>query len=411
MPDGDASLPPDDAAGGKPTREGTTSPTGDIAPPYSAYPDSLAAPNELLIHPDDARHPDDDDPYGSPGAPIARHSAFYVGFIGGLGALLAIALGLAFLKVQGALVLVVVAAFIAVGLNPLVEWFMHRGLRRPWSVFIVALCVLGFITLFVVALVPVLRDQITTIIDDVPGWLDELRSNSTVQDLDEKYDIIDTVNSKIQSADFATTAFGSIFSVGLAVLGALFNAFLIFVLTLYFLAALPTIKRAAYSLAPASRRERVASLGDEVLRSVGGFVSGAFVVALCAGVSSFIFLEIVGLGRYAVALALVVAILDFIPLIGATLGATVVTLIAFATSLPIGITCIVFFVIYQQLENYVIYPRVMRSSVDVPGVVTVIAVLLGGALMGVVGAMLAIPTAAATLLIIREVFVRKQDAS
>jgi predicted PurR-regulated permease PerM len=88
-----------------------------------------------------------------------------------------------------------------------------------------------------------------------------------------------------------------------------------------------------------------------------------------------------------------------------------VTLIGFATSLPIAISCIVFFVIYQQLENYVIYPRVMRSSVNVPGVVTVIAVLIGGALMGVVGAMLAIPTAAAALLIVREVFVRKQDAA
>jgi predicted PurR-regulated permease PerM len=315
------------------------------------------------------------------------------------------------MRVQGALVLVIVSMFIAVGLNPLVEWFMHRGIRRPWAVFLVALCVLGFITLFVVTLVPVLRDQITTLIDNVPGWLQDLRQNSTVQDLDQKYDIIDTVNSKIQSADFAKTAFGSVFSVGLAVLSALFNAFLIFVLTLYFLGALPNLKRAAYSLAPASRRERVASLGDQILRSVGGYVSGAFVIAMCAGVSSFIFLEVVGLGQYAVALALVVAILDFIPLIGATLGATVVTLIGFATSLPIGIICIVFFVIYQQVENYVIYPRVMRTSVNVPGYLTVIAILIGGTLMGVVGAMLAIPTAAAALLIVREVFVRKQDAS
>jgi predicted PurR-regulated permease PerM len=320
-------------------------------------------------------------------------------------------LGLAVHQVRGALVLIVVSMFLAVGLNPLVEWFMHRGLGRPWAVFVVALCVLGFVTLFLVALVPVLRDQITALIDNVPGWLDDLRRNKSVQNLDDKYDIIDTLKSKVQSADFAQTAFGSVFTVGLAVLNALFNAFLIFVLTLYFLAALPTIKRATYSLAPASRRGRVTALGDEILRSVGGYVSGVFVVATCAGVSSFIFLEVVGLGQYAVALALVVAILDFIPLIGATLGAIVVTLIGLATSIPIGIVCIIFFVIYQQVENYVIYPRVMRSSVDVPGVVTVIAVLVGGSLMGVVGAMLAIPTAAAFLLLIREVWVRKQDVS
>ena len=124
-------------------------------------------------------------------------------------------------------------------------------------------------------------------------------------------------------------------------------------MTLYFLAALPTLKRSAYSLAPASRRTRVTVIGDQILRSVGGYVSGAFVIATCAGISSFIFLEFVGLGEYAVALALVVAILDFIPLIGATLGAILVSVIGFANSVGIGVACIIFFVIYQQVENYV----------------------------------------------------------
>jgi len=357
---------PDGAADDKPAVESTAGggrPTGEIAEQQSQAPrpDSLAKPEELLIHPDDEPDHSSDDPFGTPGDPVSRHSPFYVGFFGGLGVLVAIVVGLAIHEVRSALVLVVVSMFLAVGLNPLVEWFMHRGLRRPWSVFVVAMCVLGFVTLFLVALVPVLRDQITALIDAVPGWLDDLRKNQTVQDLDDKYDIIDTLKSKVQSADFAQTAFGSVFTVGLAVLNALFNAFLIFVLTLYFLAALPTIKRAAYSLAPASRRERVAFLGDEILRSVGGYVSGVFVVATCAGVSSFIFLEIVGLGKYAVALALVVALLDFIPLIGATLGATVVTVIGLATSVPIAIACAIFFIAYQQVENYIIYPRVMRS--------------------------------------------------
>jgi predicted PurR-regulated permease PerM len=403
MPDGD-----DEPTGGPVGNSGSRS-TGELDDLQPTHPESLARPDELLIHPDDEPDHDSADPFGTPGDPISRHSPFFMGFFGGIGLLVAIVLGLAVHEVRSALVLIVVSMFLAVGLNPLVEWFMHRGFRRPWAVSAVALCVLGFVTLFLVALVPVLRDQITALIDAVPGWLDDLRRNKSVQDLDQKYDIIDTLKSKIQSADFAQTAFGSVFTVGLAVLNALFNAFLIFVLTLYFLAALPTIKRAAYSLAPATRRERVAFLGDEILRSVGGYVSGVFVVATCAGVSSFIFLELVGLGDYAVALALVVALLDFIPLIGATLGAIVVTIIGLANSVPIAIACVVFFVAYQQVENYVIYPRVMRSSVDVPGVVTVIAVLLGGSLMGVVGAMLAIPTAAAMLLLVREVWVRQQD--
>jgi predicted PurR-regulated permease PerM len=257
----------------------------------------------------------------------------------------------------------------------------------------------------------VLRDQITALIENAPGWLDDLRGNSTVQDLDRKYEIIDRVNDKLQDPQLAENAFGSVFSVGLAVLGALFNAFLIFVLTLYFLSALPAIKRACYSLAPAARRTRVTFLGDEILRQVGGYVAGAFLVSLCAGVTSYVFLSVVGLSEYALALALVVAILDFIPLIGATIAAVVVTLVGLATDPKIGIACAIFYLVYQQLENYVIYPRVMSTSVDVPGVVTVIAVLIGGALMGVVGAMLAIPTAAAALLLIREVWLRKQDAT
>ena len=122
-----------------------------------------------------------------------------------------------------------------------------------------------------------------------------------------------------------------------------------------------------------------------------------------------VFLFAVGLGKYAVALAFVVAVLDVIPMIGATIGAVVVTAIAFAEDPKIGIACVIFYVIYQQVENYVIYPRVMSKSVDVPGAVTVIAALVGAALLGVVGALLAIPTAAAILMLTREVFVRRQD--
>ena len=109
------------------------------------------------------------------------------------------------------------------------------------------------------------------------------------------------------------------------------------------------------------------------------------------------------------ALAFVVAVLDVIPMIGATIGAVIVTAIAFAEDPKIGIACVIFYVIYQQVENYVIYPRVMSKSVDVPGAVTVIAALVGAALLGVVGALLAIPTAAAILMLTREVFVRRQD--
>ena len=228
-----------------------------------------------------------------------------------------------------------------------------------------------------------------------PGWLDQLQRNRQIQDLDDEYQIIEKIRDYVTDGDFLSTLFGGALGFGLAVLGALFNGFIVLVLTLYFLSSLATTKTALYRLAPASRRDRVSRLGDRIIRSVGGYVSGAFVVAMCAGISSLVFLFIVGLGEYAVALAFVVALLDVIPMIGATIGAVIVTAIAFAEDPKIGIACAIFYLIYQQVENYVIYPRVMSKSVDVPGAVTVIAALIGAALLGVVGALLAIPTAAA----------------
>jgi predicted PurR-regulated permease PerM len=198
--------------------------------------------------------------------------------------------------------------------------------------------------------------------------------------------------------------------VGKAVLSTLGSAFVVIVLTLYFLATLPLVTHACYRLAPATRRERVSELGDQILANIGAYVSGAFIVAMCAGITSLIFLFAVGLGEYAVALAAVVAILDVIPIIGATLGAIIVIAIGFATDVRTGVACLIFYVLDQQLENYVICPRVMARSVDIPGSVIVIAALVGAGLLGVIGALLAIPTAAAVLLIVRQVFLPRQEA-
>ncbi len=347
---------------------------------------------------------------GELGAPLSRHSPFVWGFFGGLGFFLAWWLGGVVTSIGSTLILVVVALFLAAGLNPAVEFFERHGMRRPYAVLTVIVAALAALGLFLVAIVPVISDQVQSITDNAPHWLDSLQQNSRVQKLDAEYDVIDKVKSYVSDGNYATTLFGGVLGIGLAVLSALANAFIVIVLTLYFLASLDKTKKALYQLAPASRRERVGLLGDRVLRGVGGYVSGAFIVAMCAGISSLVFLFIVGLGQYAVALAFVVALLDVIPMIGATIGAVVVTAIGFAEDPKIGIACIVFYVIYQQLENYVIYPRVMSRSVDVPGAVTVIAALVGAALLGVVGALLAIPTAAAILMLSREVVVRRQDA-
>ena len=343
---------------------------------------------------------------------LTRHSPFKVGFVGALGALLAIFLGQQLMAVSSTIVLVVVSAFLAVGLNPLVEFFMRRGLRRTWAVLVVLALVAAMLSLFVVAIVPVLSDQVTKIAENAPLWLDQLQHNRMVQRLDEHYNVISKAKDYLEKSGgkVASAAFGGVLGIGIAVLSALVNAFVLVVLTIYFLASLPNTKKALYRLAPASRRPRVETLGDEILGNVGAYVSGAFLVAVAAGLSSLVFLFVVGLGEYAVALAFVVALLDVIPMIGATLGAVVVVAIGFATDPKIGLACLIFYVIYQQFENYFIYPRVMSRSVDIPGAVIVIAALVGAGLLGVVGALLAIPTAAAILLLTREVFIKRQDA-
>jgi predicted PurR-regulated permease PerM len=347
---------------------------------------------------------------GRLGAPLRQHSPFYVGFFGAVGALLAIWLGQQIASIGSVLILIVVAMFLAAGLNPLVEMFTRRGVSRVWAVPAVTVLVLIALSLFLLAIVPVVTEQVTTIVQRAPDWVDQLQRSQWIQDLNRKYDILERAKQAVTDGGLAQKVFGGVLGVGVAVLSALANFFIIVVLTLYFLASLPNIKRFGYRFAPASRRDRVQTLGDQILSSVGGYVSGAFVVAVCAGISSLIFLFIVGLGEYAMALAVVVALLDVIPMIGATLGAVVVIAIGFATDPKIGLFCLIFYVAYQQFENYVIYPRVMQRSVDIPGSLIVIAALIGASLLGVVGALLAIPTAAAVQLILKEVFLRRQDA-
>ncbi|GAA4694926.1 AI-2E family transporter [Nocardioides conyzicola] len=352
---------------------------------------------------------EDDDYLGEPGPPLDHHAPFFVGFVGGLGVLVAFWFATQIQAIGSTLMLIVVSLFLAAGLDPAVRFFERRGMRRSYAVLTVIVVVLAALALFLVAIVPVIADQVRSLTDNVPTWLDQLQRNRQVQRLDDEYDIIAKIQDYVTAGDFAGALFGGAVGVGLAVLGALFNGFIVVVLTLYFLASLRTTTSALYRLAPASRRDRVSRLGDRIVRSVGGYVSGAFIVAMCAGVSSLIFLFVVGLGQYAVALAFVVALLDVIPMIGATIGAVIVTAIAFAEDWKIGIACAIFYIVYQQVENYVIYPRVMSKSVDVPGAVTVIAALTGAALFGVVGALLAIPTAASILMLTREVWVRRQD--
>jgi predicted PurR-regulated permease PerM len=349
------------------------------------------------------------DPLGRPGPPVSRDSPFLRGFLVGLGLLAALIVAFVLRAAESALMLVFIAAFLAVGLDPLVALLMRRGLRRAHAVAAVAVGLVLLLSAIVFVIADALRVQVARFIEDAPHLVDDLRRNRTIARFDHRYHVLTELENKLNSVELGKTSIGKIFDVGLSVLNGLLSAVVVFVLSVYFLADLPRLKRRLYSLVPASRRARVSRLGDEILRRVGGYVVGATLTALIAGTVSFILLMSVGLGEFALPLALAVALLDLVPLIGSVLGAATVTLIGFATSLPVGIACAIVYLIYEPLEGYVIYPRLMRSSVQVPEYVTIVAVIVGGAVGGIIGALLALPVAAALLLLVREVWVPKQD--
>jgi predicted PurR-regulated permease PerM len=177
---------------------------------------------------------------------------------------------------------------------------------------------------------------------------------------------------------------------------------------MYFTASLPSVKASAYRLVPRSRRQRFTMIAEEISRRVGGYVIGQIAIATINGIASFIMMSIVGI-PYPAVLAVTVGVLGLIPMVGASLGALVVLVVAAFDSWTATAVVAIYYLVYQQVENYVIVPRMMNRTVAVPGAVTVVAALAGATLLGVLGALMAIPVAAGLLLIYTEVVVPRQQ--
>lgn len=342
-------------------------------------------------------------PFGRPGRPF-RQSPFLFGLTGALGVAVAWGLVLAVINVRQVIVLLVVAMFLAVGLNPAVEFLQRRKIPRRWAVTIVFVGLLVFVVGFFAAIVPPLVQQSTELWQNRDAYLATLQNNATIRRLDAQFHVVDRAQRFLdtQGQALGGRVASGLFGAGRAIVSGVFTAFSVLILTLYFLASLPKIKQTLYRLAPRSRRERVTLLGDEITLRVGGYLSGAAVIAFMAGLISFIWL-LAWRVPYALPLALCVLLLDLIPMIGATIAGVLLTLVALTNGLVPGIVTALFYIAYQQTENYLIYPRVMRRAAKVPAVMTIVAALVGGSLLGVVGALLAIPTAAGLLLVFREV--------
>ena len=352
--------------------------------------------------------------YGVMGAPINRSHPFYFGFVATLGALSAIVLMRALGSVSQVFVLILIALFLATGLNPAVEAIRSRGVSRVTAVTIIFVSVIAFVIFFVWVVVPPVVSQGSQLINSLPSLLQDLKSNATINRLNEQFAIIDTLQAKLRefTADgtLLVSTFGGVIGVGRSVISGTFSALTILVLTLYFITSLPQMVKLGVRLAPASRRDRVAKLTNAIIARVGSFVGAQIFIAFMAAIFVVVLGMLLGLPS-PVAIAMVVFVCALVPLIGHFLGSAVVTIIALTVSIPVGVIALITYIVYVQIENYIVTPRIMKKTLEVPGAVTIVAALIGSSLLGLVGGLLAVPVAAAIILILDEVVYPRADNS
>ncbi|HCT77147.1 MAG TPA: AI-2E family transporter [Micromonosporaceae bacterium] len=319
---------------------------------------------------------------------------------GAVAVLLAI---LALWTVRDILVLALVAMFIAVSLDPAVRWLVRHGVKRPYAVTLMILLALTIVGIVMALIIPPLVNEVSQISRDLPGYVSDLdRRSETFRELSTRYGLDQHLNNvaKDLPARISNSAIGFF----RRFLGVLASTLLVLVLAIYFMADLPRIRRLIPRIAPVGMRERTRRIVDVVVDKVGSYMIGGLAVSFIASSVTYISLAVLKV-PFALPLALLVFITAFIPLIGASLGAIICVLVAAITKgvWPTATIVLIIFIIYQQLENYIIAPRVFQKTVNLPAVGVLLAGLIGGTLLGLVGALMAIPIAAAIKAVLVEV--------
>src|SRR5829696_568085 len=288
--------------------------------------------------------------------------------------------------VRAILVRILVALFVAVSLDPAVRALERRGLRRGFAVTLIFLLAFALVTAFLLSVIPPLVTQFSNLVDDLPGYLSNLQDRSSqFRQLNDRFNVSDqlqglvgTLPGRLGSGVLGFTS---------RVFGAVFNSLTILVFTIYFMADMPRIRTGLVRLFPVERRPRARQVVDQV----GGYMIGNIIISIIAGIASWIAFTVLGV-PFALPLAFVIALCDLIPMIGATLGAA-------------------FFVAYQQLENYLIAPRVLKTTVELGAAAVLISGLIGATVLGLVGALMAIPVAAAFNVLLNERLVAHETAA
>lgn len=340
-------------------------------------------------------------------------NAFRFGLFGGLGVLVAIAIGAAVGNLATILTYIGAALFLALGLDPLVTWLESKRFPRWLAILTVLVGVIGVFTGMVFALVPVIVEQVEKLVVQVQEII-KLSQEELEDRIQEVFPFLDVdlvfaeLDKFVQDLDVFSIG-GGVLQAGIGVATAAFGAIIVLILTLYFTSSLDNMKRGMYQLVPASKRERFVDISEQVTTSVGRYVVGQGSLALINGVLSFIFLSIIG-AEYSVLLAFIAFLFGLVPLVGTLTGSTIIVLMVLLfNGWPTVLFAAIYYLIYMQVEAYLINPRIMNRAVRVPGVLVVIAALAGGTLLGVLGALVAIPVAASILIIVRQVIVPRQN--
>lgn len=341
---------------------------------------------------------------------------FRIGLLAGLGVLVALTIGGAVGQLATILTYVGGAIFLALGLDPLVSWLERRRVPRWAAILIVFAGVLGVFVGLVFAVVPVLVQQGNNLVRSVSDYLQSVTFDgfvgnvqSAVGDLINVKDVINQITQYLQQN--ASSIGGGVLTVAVNITSGVFGVIIVLILTLYFTASLDNFKRGIYQLVPATKRARFADIAEQISDSVGRYVMGQVALALCNGVLSFIFLSSIGAQLSAV-FAFIAFLFSLVPLVGTLSGSLLIVLgqiVLLPNSSATWITAAIYYLVYMQVEAYVLSPNIMNRAVKVPGVVVVIAALVGGTLLGILGALIAIPVAAAISLIVKQVVVPRQN--
>ena len=348
-------------------------------------------------------------------ANLMANKPFVWAFIATLGVLVALAIAAAVASISGVVFSVFAAAFITLGLDPLVRWFERRGMRRGLAIVTVIVLFVLVIAGMLWLVLPLVITQAADFINSLPKAYANLQSQEWFQEaqagtggvLGSIYSwLVDLISDPNTWAAIG----GGALNIGLAIVAGISSGFFIFILTIYFTATLDSSKAAIYTLISASHRERVIGYAERIMQNVGRYLSGMVILAFFNAVYSLILLTLTGV-PFALVISVAAFFITLIPLIGTVLTTVFMTVIALFVSPTAALIVLIAMLVYMQVEAYILTPKVMSKAVQVPGSIVLIAALAGGTLAGLPGALVAIPVAAGILLIIKEVVVPRKALS